>query len=321
MNALERPGTQILKSADALSAALHENMMDWQVKPIARTASIGARLRSRSIGKIRLIELSGEPFHGTRSRSEIATDSAEFLGVLFQRSGSTQCKVGDTRTIVGPGELSLWYSGRPVEFEMATPFRKLCMLIPVTCFESVLHNPTSYEGIHLTAENPLAALLGSYLTTLSEQVAAGKDTASATVDVTLELLAAAFRANSSKDNHTPRKKLQNRVLQYIEARLGDADLTPAAIAEANGISTRYLYLLFNTQGLSVAGWVRQRRLARCRAALESQHDIKTVSEIAHSWGFSDAAHFSRLFKSAYGASPISFRASSKRGNALDRPSE
>ena len=312
MNALELTGMETLRSAGTLSEALHSNMMDWQVKPIARAATIAARVRSGSIGDIRMIELSGEPFHGTRGRSEIATDGEDFLGDLLQRSGSTHCKVGDVSTLVGPGDISLWYSGRPVEFTMPGTFRKLCMLIPVRCLEPVLQNPTSYEGVHLSADNPLAGLLTSYLTTLSEQVAGGQqDTASATVDVTLELLAAAFRASVGKEDTTPRKKLQTRVLQYMETRLGDPDLTPTAIAEAMGISPRYLYLLFDTQGISVAGWIRQRRLAKCRAALENQDDNKSVCEIAYNWGFSDAAHFSRLFKSAYGASPMSFKASRK----------
>ncbi|MDH0127108.1 helix-turn-helix domain-containing protein [Brucella intermedia GD04153] len=312
VNDLELQGRDTLRTANQLSEALHANLMDWQVRPISRAGPIAARVRSGSVGQIRMIELSGEPFHGTRGRSEIATDGADFLGVLLQRSGTTHCQVGDVNTLVGPGDISLWYSGRPVEFHMPGPFQKLCMLIPVRCLEPVLQNPTSYEGVHLAAGNPLAALLGSYLTTLSDQVAGGQeDTASATADVTLELLAAAFRANAGKDHATPRKKLQNRVLQYIEARLSDPELTPAAIAKANGISPRYLYLLFETQGASVAGWIRQRRLARCRAALENQDDDQTVCEIAHSWGFSDAAHFSRLFKSAYGASPMSFKAPRK----------
>ncbi|MFW7354668.1 MAG: helix-turn-helix domain-containing protein [Brucella sp.] len=301
-------GTDTLRTADAVAEALHENLMDWQVRPSTRLAPVAASVCAGSIGEIRMIELSGEPFHGTRGRQEIGTDGADFLGVLLQRSGSTQCKVGDVKTVVGPGDLSLWYSGRPVEFNMPGPFRKLCMLIPVRCLEPVLQNPTSYEGVHLVADNPLAALLGSYLTTLSEQVANGHtDMASATVDVTLELLGAALRANAGKDDVTPRKKLQTRVFQYIDSRLSDPDLTPAAIAEANGISPRYLYLLFETQGLSVAGWIRQRRLAKCRAALENQDNPKTVCQIAHSWGFSDAAHFSRLFKSAYGMSPMSVK--------------
>ena len=34
---------------------------------------------------------------------------------------------------------------------------------------------------------------------------------------------------------------------------------------------------------------------------------RTITEIAMKWGFSDAAHFSRSFKAAFGISPHAFR--------------
>ena len=265
-------------------------------------------------GGIRLIELSGGPFNGERSRAEIARDEDEYLGVLFQRSGSTLCKVGNDRTLVGPGEVSIWHSERPAEFEMPDNFRKLCMLIPISRFESVLHNAATYEGLHLPANNHLAKLLGSYITTLYDEVATGPGGGSSgTVEVTLELLGAAFRVFHSPPDRPQRHKLKDRVFRHIKSRLDDASLTPLKIAEGNGISLRYLYLLFSEEGMTVAGWVRQRRLARCRAELEDVQCAKTVTEIAYRWGFSDSAHFSRLFKSAFGVSPSAYKVS--RGTA------
>ena len=193
---------------------------------------------------------------------------------------------------------------------MPDHFHKLCMLIPVRRFDGVLHDPTGYEGLHLSSDRPLAALLGSYLTTLCDEVAMGQDSASAgTVDVTLELLAAAFRAVRSRTDDTPRKHLQHRIIQYVESRLADSTLTPASIAEAHGISLRYLYLLISEQQMTVAELIRVRRLARCRSALDNYRDVQTVAEIAYKWGFSDSAHFSRLFKNAYGISPSAYKAS------------
>ena len=309
MSAQSRPIPTTLQTADAVSEALHDCFVDWQVQPASSTEPIANTVQPRSIGDIRMIEISGSPFRGARGRSEIAEDGQEFLGVLFQRSGKTHCRMGNTKTLVSGGDVALWYSDRPVKFEMPDEFRKLCMLIPVSRFETTLANPTSYEGLHLTAGSPLAALLGSYLTTLSENVASeNTGDVLATVDVTIELLASVFRANKSKIDQTPRKKLQARVFQYVESRLGDPDLTPAMIAEAHGISVRSLYLLFNEQGVTVSGWIRQRRLARCKSELANMRGNKSVTQIAYQWGFSDSAHFSRLFKFAYGQSPTQFKA-------------
>lgn len=300
---------ELLHTPDSLAASLKANLLNWQVKRSSDSGVITTKVLPRSIDDIRIIELSGEPFHAVRGQSEIAEDDDDFIGVLYQRSGSTLCRMGEKEAQVDAGDVTIWRCDRPSEFRMLGHYDKLCMMIPVTRLESVLHNATSYHGLHLSSDNSLATLLGSYLSTLSQEIAEEKDCVSfGTVDVTLELLAAALRSNRSKTGYTPRKQLQERIFRFIESRLSDPDLTPKGIAEGNGISVRYLYVLFSEQELTVSAWIRQRRLARCRAALENQHSSKTVTEIAYEWGFSDSAHFSRLFKSAFGLPPAAYKA-------------
>lgn len=314
MEVSEHLTNDVLRSPESLAESLRKHFANWEVRRSSDAIPISTSVMPCSLGDIRLIGLSGEPFHAVRGRTEIANDDEEFLGVLYQRSGSTFCKAGDNTIHVEAGDVTIWRCDKPAEFTMPGRYDKLCMMIPVSRFESVLHDATSYDGLHLTAKDPLAVLLGSYLSTLSQEIIASPEiTYTGTVDVTLELLAAAFRANRSKDDQTPRKKLQDRILRYIETRLKDDTMTPTTIAEASGISVRYLYILFSEQGLTVAGWIRERRLARCRAELEDLHGTKTVAEIAYKWGFSDSAHFSRLFKSVFGVSPTIYRAA-KRTN-------
>jgi AraC-like DNA-binding protein len=87
------------------------------------------------------------------------------------------------------------------------------------------------------------------------------------------------------------------------------------IAAAHQISTRYLHKIFHDQGLTVAGWIRQRRLERCHRDLADpvlrSHPIHAI---ATRWGFSDSAHFSRLFRAAYGTSPRDYRHLARQGN-------
>jgi hypothetical protein len=77
--------------------------------------------------------------------------------------------------IVGPGEICVWHSGRPVSFEMPEKFDKLCMIVPIARFESVLHNAETYEGLRLPGGSNLATLLGSYLSTLTDSVMTRND--------------------------------------------------------------------------------------------------------------------------------------------------
>ena len=99
-------------------------------------------------------------------------------------------------------------------------------------------------------------------------------------------------------------------LRFIEEHLGEADLAPAQIAAAHHISLRQLHKLFHASGTTVAGWIRQRRLERCGHDLrDPRWSGRPVAAIGARWGYPDPAHFSRLFKAAYGVGPRDYRAS------------
>jgi AraC-like DNA-binding protein len=87
-------------------------------------------------------------------------------------------------------------------------------------------------------------------------------------------------------------------------------LTPASIAAAHHVSLRYLHKLFEEYGQvrTVAAWVRERRLDRCRRDLaDPLLGDWTVEQVASRWGLRGGAHFSRLFKAAFGMPPTAYR--------------
>jgi AraC-like DNA-binding protein len=298
---------------ESLNHALTSDLVGWTVSE-TREAPLLTHVVSHHLGDIRLVELSGNPLGAVRGRAEISRDSDTYLGILHQRSGSTLCRIGDERVIVGPGEICVWHSGRPVSFQMPEKFDKLCMIVPIARFESVLYNAETYEGLRLPGGSNLATLLCSYLSTLTDHVIARNDnTPLDAIDMTLELLGAAFRAQRRSSTIAPRDRLFARISEDIEARLDDINLSPRKIAEANGISIRYLYTLFSDQGETVSGWVRRRRLLRCRAELDAADTEASITNIAYRWGFNDSAHFSRLFKGSFGMSPTQYRSSRRQG--------
>lgn len=80
------------------------------------------------------------------------------------------------------------------------------------------------------------------------------------------------------------------------------------IADAHHVSLRTLHRLFEAEEGTVAGYVRDLRLARCR------HDLldpalrhEPIQAIAARWGFRDKAHFSRVFRAAHGMTPQAWR--------------
>jgi acetamidase/formamidase/AraC-like DNA-binding protein len=100
----------------------------------------------------------------------------------------------------------------------------------------------------------------------------------------------------------------HRICQTIERRLGDPELVPARVAQAEGISERYLQKLFEGTGNSFTHYLRERRLQRTWADLANPAEVHhSISKIAYRSGFNDSAHFSRVFRARFGLSPREFR--------------
>jgi transcriptional regulator GlxA family with amidase domain len=103
--------------------------------------------------------------------------------------------------------------------------------------------------------------------------------------------------------------LRDRVMSYIRDRLEDPRLSRAAIADAHRMSPRTLDRLFRDQEWSVSGYIRHERLEAVHRDLANPALLHHgVAALAARWCFFDAAHFSRLFRDAYGYPPSRSRA-------------
>lgn len=104
------------------------------------------------------------------------------------------------------------------------------------------------------------------------------------------------------------KQLLRRIQNHIDANLADPGLCRASIAESTGLSVRYLNRIFEREGLSVARWIRLRRLEMSRQRIEAPAgENATISEIALACGFNNVSSFNRAFKNHFGTTPSSLR--------------
>jgi AraC-like DNA-binding protein len=256
----------------------------------------------------KIVKVSGAPARVSRARGEIASDDGAFLGVLFQKTGRTVCDSRSEQTILNSGDLLIWQGRSSVRFDMPESFQKVCLFAPLDTFESVLPEANSYGGVHLQQRYNISRLLGTCLSTLADDLLTNEaEPTGPAIELTLGLLGAALTHHRESSNIGPRTNLYQRLTAFIERRLGDPELSPTMLARTHHISTRYLHLAFSDRGTTVGAWIRSRRLAQCRAELANLRSDRTVTEIAMRWGFSDVAHFSRSFRSAYGVSPLKFR--------------
>ncbi|MFI0543766.1 helix-turn-helix domain-containing protein [Streptomyces sp. WSLK1-3] len=102
------------------------------------------------------------------------------------------------------------------------------------------------------------------------------------------------------------------IRDFIELHLTDPDLSPDSIASAHHISVRYLHKLFQSEGITVSQWVRERRLEACHKELGAASQHRTVAAVARRWGFASHSHFSRAFRAAYGVPPSEWQRAGRR---------
>lgn len=89
----------------------------------------------------------------------------------------------------------------------------------------------------------------------------------------------------------------------INRRLDDPDLSIGDLIGALGVSRATLFRAFAADG-GIAVEIRRRRLQGARAALLNRVGRQpTIAEIAHMHGFISESHFSRVFRTTYGAPP------------------
>jgi AraC family transcriptional activator of tynA and feaB len=193
-------------------------------------------------------------------------------------SGSFECALA-----VVPEHLVLsrmpWAKGLNTSFEVGAAHRPVVTrLLDLLC----------YEGEHLghqTAE-PLAE---AFLQSISDSVGG-------------------YFASSTQTGSLIDKRFID-IKDCIQKYLTCSDLTGDRVAAYCGISPRYLCYVLKANETSFSDLLWGQRLPKARDWLVTEEFKRyPIHKIACMAGFKSAAHFSRMFKSAYGVSPKEYRA-------------
>jgi AraC-like DNA-binding protein len=217
---------------------------------------------------------------------------------------------------MGVGDLVLYDTSRPFLGQHAphlASIRILLLRFPRSLLPLPAHELRRLSAVRIPATHGIGALSSQFLLHLAQRMheLSPSDTArlsTLTLDVLATALADALDTQSTVPPHTRRRALMAQIHSFIRANLGDPNLAPDAIAAAHHISLRHLHKLFQQDGHTVAGWIRERRLEQCQRDLADPalagHPIHAI---AARRGFTSPAHFSQAFRSAYGLSPRQYR--------------
>ena len=260
-----------------------------------------ASIRTRDVGGIsigRFRHNMSEIIHHEGARSGAR---CQHMMLIMQVGGRLTLSQGGLDTRIGPTELALVDTYRPFVSRFEGPTSQLVAYLPAAelstrCSASTFARPQRWSGRH-----GIGGLVRSALTTIARS-ADGLRPGDAIH--ARQVLIGAVKHLVERDrlpSAEPDQVLPDpRIRAFIDAHLADPDLGPVQIASGCGLSLRRLHRSFVDSQWSVCGWIRHRRLAKCREDLldPSQRHL-SITQIAFRWGFNDAAHFSRSFRDAY----------------------
>ncbi|MBB5781087.1 helix-turn-helix domain-containing protein [Nonomuraea jabiensis] len=231
-------------------------------------------------------------------------------------SGGSTVTQNGRHTDLGSGDLVLVDASRPYQVEHAAhiPVSQVMLLhFPRSLLPLPARDLRRLSAVRIPGTQAIGALSSQFLLQLARHMpdlspSETSRLSTLTLDVLTLVLANALDAESGVPPHTRRRALTAQIHAFIQNHLGDPHLTPDAIAAAHHISLRYLHKLFQQEGHTVAGWIRERRLEQCRRDLaDPRLATRPINAIAARWGFTSHAHFSQAFRSAYGLPPRQFR--------------
>lgn len=270
-----------------------------------------AELQVSALGPVKLARLSVDSCSVERSRAHIAHDSRRLFNFLLQAEGASTFFHCGKESLLSPGDFVLCDTGLPHYFETHGRSVTVMVRVPGETLRTYLPTPEQFCGEHLGRATGMTGTVAAMVRELtSGEREPGPLFEDRVARYLLEMISMSYTAGVTGGPGASAIAWQRRkaVLQYIEDHLRDPALSPAGIAEGLRLSPRYLRTIFSSGGEKMSAYILRRRLEECARQMATQAwAAHTLTEIAFSWGFNSAAHFTRTFAEKYGVAPREYR--------------
>lgn len=238
---------------------------------------------------------------------ELVKRGDDSFAFLISRSRTIEVEKTRQQFRLGLGDAVLMQISEPGLLGAKTSFSYVAMMIPAAEIRSRL---PSLEGFRarISKSNEGVQLLRSYMHALETgKWVLGHHTQDAIQRHLFDLAAIACEANVKLGESSLSSVAAARlcaIQEFAGAHFEEPNFSVLAVANALGISPRYVQKLFQSTGRTFTGFVTELRLERAFALLrETSATRKRISDIALQVGFSDLSYFDRSFRRRYGTSP------------------
>jgi AraC-like DNA-binding protein len=261
-------------------------------------------LRRAQLGTTQVAHIRTNANAIARSGREASRENDAHCFLVLQQHGEMAIELGDRVLDLREGDLALLDAGQAMK------------MVPRGLFSHVSIHLTGerLKGLDRTRYGKLSTtgVCGQLLASMVRQVAQGELEQWACAEDGDGLQAALVGLLGSvveyRSRDTSPSLHLHEVQSIIQQRLDSPRLSPIALAQELGISSRQLYRLFEASGDSVCRYILRERLLKAAHDLRNPaYSHRSITDIGTRWGFADSAHFSKTFKKQLGVTPRSYR--------------
>lgn len=288
---------------------------------------IDVRADRKAVGSCSIIRLrSRTRLSFTRSWSHIREDATDVTVLWFVKRGRLSVTHQCGHSTAEAGDFAITKSMTPFSMECRTDEDSLHEVLHLIVPTHLFRNYVAHElkaGFSVPGSVREFAVARRILTEVFED----SDELAEHIEQLLLHSALSVVADGLKDREEccavrqtlSDKRLQD-VLRFIDIHLSDPRLSTTMVADACGISPRYLSSLLKQQGTPFSELVWDKRMKIAQRWLSSTRPGEiSIAEIAFRVGFKSPAHFSRMFKRVYSMGPREYRAACVTDGANRRP--
>lgn len=315
MESYSTQGLPAVGRTAAWNALYSSRMSTVEFVPGNDHSAFDAELKIGQLGPIRLARLSVDSCSVERKQSHIIQNSPRVYSFLLQASGSSTFYHCGKEAPLSEGDFVLCDTGLPHYFMTDNPSTTIMVRVVPEVLREYLPTPEKFCGEHLGCSVGLTSTVAAMVKSLSESVKAGVSPGceDRVARYMLEMISMSYTMGYETGGGGSAVLWQRRndVIRYIEDNLRDPELGPGSISLGMRLSPRYLRTVFSIGGEKLSAFILRRRLGECAKQLRNPAwNGHTLTEIAFSWGFNSAAHFTRTFHDQYKLAPREYRRAS-----------
>ena len=267
---------------------------------------------SQSMPGLDLSVVNSGPQKVLRTPHQIARAKDDYFLVSIQTRGTGVMRQDGRDALLNPGDFALYDSTRAYELHFESDFQQIVLKLPREQLRSAVRDTEKLTATTVSGRAGAGHLMIGMIKTLWEDIDALEPaSAVAVAGGVLNILVAGLQtlpASKRRGVSTLTSYHLTRIKGEIDSRLRNPALTVSDVARDLGISVGHIHRLFQQEATTPAQYIWSRRLEMCsRDLVDPSRAGHSISEIAFSWGFNDAAHFSRSFRDRFGVPPREWR--------------